>query len=333
VTQTVVVTGASAGVGRAVAHEFAARGARLALLARGEAGLAAAERDCRQRGAADVRTYRVDVADAGAVQQAADDVVHHMGGIDVWINNAMVSVFAPAWEIPAVEFRRVTEVNYLGTVHGSLAALRHMRAHGRGAIVQVGSALAYRGIPLQSAYCASKHAIQGFNDSLRAELLHDCPGVKLSMVQLPAVNTPQFSWVRTRLPRHPQPVPPIFAPEVAARAIAWAADHGTRELNVGGPTWRARLGDMFIPGLLDRLLARDGYDSQQTGEEIDPATWRDNLDHPGDAERDRGAEGVFTDQARTRSAALWVGTHKPALSGLALAGLGLALTALARRQR
>ncbi|MEU4780969.1 SDR family oxidoreductase [Micromonospora sp. NPDC023633] len=332
-TQTVVVTGASAGVGRAIARRYAERGARLALLARGEAGLAAAERDCRERGASDVRTYRVDVADAGAVQQAADDVVHRFGGIDVWVNNAMVSVFAPAWEIPAAEFRRVTEVNYLGTVHGTLAALRHMRARGRGAIVQVGSALAYRGIPLQSAYCASKHAVQGFNDSLRAELLHDCPGVKLSMVQLPAVNTPQFSWVRTRLPRHPQPVPPIFAPEVAARAVVWAADHGPRELNVGGPTWRARLGDVLAPGLLDRKLARDGYDSQQTETPIDPAAWRDNLDRPGDDERDRGAEGVFTDRARRRSAALWIGTHKPAVSGVALAGLTVALTALARRLR
>ncbi|MEU4774275.1 SDR family oxidoreductase [Micromonospora sp. NPDC023644] len=332
-TQTVVVTGASAGVGRAIARRYAERGARLALLARGEAGLAAAERDCRERGASDVRTYRVDVADAGAVQQAADDVVHRFGGIDVWVNNAMVSVFAPAWEIPAAEFRRVTEVNYLGTVHGTLAALRHMRARGRGAIVQVGSALAYRGIPLQSAYCASKHAIQGFNDSLRAELLHDCPGVKLSMVQLPAVNTPQFSWVRTRLPRHPQPVPPIFAPEVAAKAIVWAADHGPRELNVGGPTWRARLGDVLAPGLLDRKLARDGYDSQQTETPIDPAAWRDNLDRPGDDERDRGAEGVFTDRARRRSAALWIGTHKPAVSGVALAGLTVALTALVRRLR
>ncbi|TWH69386.1 short subunit dehydrogenase [Micromonospora olivasterospora] len=159
-----------------------------------------------------MRAYQVDVADAGAVQQAADDLVHHAGGLDVWVNDAMVSVFAPAWEVTAAEFRRVTEVNYLGTVHGTLAALHHMRPRGRGAIVQVGSALAYRGIPLQSAYCASKHAIQGFNDSLRAELLHDRPGVRLSMVQLPAVNTPQFSWVRTRLPRHPQPVPPIFAP-------------------------------------------------------------------------------------------------------------------------
>jgi short-subunit dehydrogenase len=333
VTQRVAITGASAGVGRAVARAYAARGAQLALLARGAAGLAAAERDCRRLGAADVRTYEVDVADAGAVQRAADDAVHHYGGLDVWINDAMVSVFAPAWEITAAEFRRVTEVNYLGTVHGTLAALRHMRAHGSGAIVQVGSALAYRGIPLQSAYCASKHAVQGFNDSLRAELLHDCPGVKLTMVQLPAVNTPQFSWVRTRLPRHPQPVPPIFAPEVAARAVLWAADHGPRELNVGGPTWRARLGNVLFPGLLDRKLARDGYDSQQTDAPIDRAAWRDNLDRPGDDERDRGAEGVFADQARRRSAALWVSTHKPAVSVLALGGLAMAAGGLARRLR
>ncbi|MFG3599648.1 SDR family oxidoreductase [Micromonospora chersina] len=332
-TQRVVITGASAGVGRAVARAYAARGARLALLARGAAGLAAAERDCRRLGAAEVRTYQVDVADAGAVQRAADDVVHHYGGLDVWINDAMVSVFAPAWEITAAEFRRVTEVNYLGTVHGTLAALRHMRAHGRGAIVQVGSAVAYRGIPLQSAYCASKHAVQGFNDSLRAELLHECPEVKLSMVQLPAVNTPQFSWVRTRLPRHPQPVPPIFAPEVAARAVVWAADRGPRELNVGGPTWRARLGNVLFPGLLDRQLARDGYDSQQTDMPIDPATWRDNLDRPGDDERDRGAEGVFSDRARRHSATLWVSVHKPAVSALTLGGLLLAAGGLARRLR
>ncbi|WP_434743610.1 SDR family oxidoreductase [Micromonospora sp. SH-82] len=332
-TQTVVVTGASAGVGRAVARRYAQRGARLGLIARGEAGLAAAERDCRRLGAADVRCYQVDVADAGAVQQAADDVVHHFGGIDVWINNAMVSVFAPAWEISAAEFRRVTEVNYLGTVYGTMAALRHQRAHGRGTIVQVGSALAYRGIPLQSAYCASKHAIQGFNDSLRSELLHDCPGVKLSMVQLPAINTPQFTWVRTRLPRHPQPVPPIFAPEVAARAVVWAADRGTRELNVGGPTWRTRLGNTLFPGLLDRFLARNGYDAQQTSTPVDPQTWRDNLDAPADQERDRGAEGVFTDRTRHRSAALWVGTHKPAVTAVAVTGLAVLATGLRRRLR
>ncbi|MFI6226774.1 SDR family oxidoreductase [Micromonospora echinospora] len=332
-TQTVVITGASAGVGRAVAQRYAARGARLALIARGAAGLAAAAEDCRNRGAAEVVTHQLDVADAGAVQRAADEVAHQWGALDVWINNAMVSVFAPSWEIPADEYRRVTEVNYLGTVHGTLAALRHMRAYRRGSIVQVGSALAYRGIPLQSAYCASKHAVQGFNDSLRAELLHDCPGVKLSMVQLPAVNTPQFSWVRTRLPRHPQPVPPIFAPEVAARAIVWAADRGPRELNVGGPTWRARLGNTLFPGLLDRKLARDGYDSQQTDTPVDPATWRDNLDRPGDAERDRGAEGVFTDRARDRSAALWVGTHKPAVTAAVLGAVALTLGGLVRRPR
>ncbi|MFG2057406.1 SDR family oxidoreductase [Micromonospora sp. NPDC048930] len=332
-TQRVAITGASAGVGRAVARAYAARGARLGLLARGEAGLAAAERDCRRLGAADVRTYQVDVADAGAVQRAADDIVRHLGGLDVWVNDAMVSVFAPAWEITAAEFRRVTEVNYLGTVHGTLAALRHMRAHDRGTIVQVGSALAYRGIPLQSAYCASKHAVQGFNDSVRAELLHECPGVKLTMVQLPAINTPQFSWVRTRLPRHPQPVPPIFAPEVAARAVLWAADHGPRELNVGGPTWRARLGNVLFPGLLDRKLARGGYDSQQTDTPIDPATWRDNLDGPLDDERDRGAEGVFTDRARRHSAALWASTHKPAMAVAALGGLLLAATGAAHRLR
>ncbi|MEV0325201.1 SDR family oxidoreductase [Micromonospora echinospora] len=332
-TQTVVITGASAGVGRAVAQRYAARGARLALIARGAAGLAAAAEDCRDRGAAEVVTHQLDVADAGAVQRAADEVAHRWGALDVWINNAMVSVFAPAWEIPADEYRRVTEVNYLGTVHGTLAALRHMRAYRRGAVVQVGSALAYRGIPLQSAYCASKHAVQGFNDSLRAELLHDCPGVKLSMVQLPAVNTPQFSWVRTRLPRHPQPVPPIFTPEVAARAIVWAADRGPRELNVGGPTWRARLGNTLFPGLLDRKLARDGYGSQQTDTPVDPATWRDNLDRPGDADRDRGAEGVFTDRARDRSAALWVGTHKPAVTAAVLGAVALTLGGLARRPR
>ncbi|MFG1952862.1 SDR family oxidoreductase [Micromonospora sp. NPDC048830] len=332
-TRTVMITGASAGVGRAVARAYAERGARLGLIARGAAGLSGAERDCRERGAADVRAYQVDVADAGAVQQAADDLVHHAGGLDVWVNDAMVSVFAPVWEITAAEFRRVTEVNYLGTVHGTLAALHHMRPRGRGAIVQVGSALAYRGIPLQSAYCASKHAIQGFNDSLRAELLHDSPGVKLSMVQLPAVNTPQFSWVRTRLPRHPQPVPPMFAPEVAARAVLWAAEHNPRELNVGGPTWQARVANALFPGLLDRKLARDGYDSQQTDTPIDPATWRDNLDRPRDEHTDHGADGVFPDRARTRSAALWVSTHKPVLSAAGVLTVALATAGLARRPR
>ncbi|SDZ33768.1 Short-chain dehydrogenase [Micromonospora pattaloongensis] len=329
-TQTVVIAGASAGIGRALACAYARRGARLGLIARGRAGLEATKRDCRALGAADVLTHRVDVADAAAVDRAADATAGRFGDIDVWINGAMVSVFAPTWEVTATEFRRVTEVVYLGTVHGTLAALRHMRPRRRGTIVQIGSALAYRGIPLQAAYCASKHAIQGFNDSLRAELLHDCPGITLSMVQLPAVNTPQFSWVRTRLPRHPQPVPPIFQPEVAADAIVWAADHGVRELNVGAPTLRARIGDVLAPGLLDWLLsrARVGFDAQQTDPPIDPAGWRDNLDRPGDEERDRGAHGIFDDRARSRSVELWAATHRPT-AGMVVAGLGAAARTLA----
>jgi NAD(P)-dependent dehydrogenase (short-subunit alcohol dehydrogenase family) len=331
-SRTVMITGASAGVGRAVAQAYAARGDRLALLARGRAGLNGAEAECRKAGAADVRTYQVDVADADAVQAAADDVVAAFGGIDVWVNDAFVSVFAPAWQIPPAEYRRVTEVNYLGTVHGTLAALRHMRAAGHGSIVQVGSALAYRGIPLQAAYCASKHAIQGFNDSLRAELLHDCPRVTLSMVQLPAINTPQFSWVRTRLPRHPQPVPPIYQPEVAAIAVLWAADHGKREVNVGSATLKTRLGNIVAPGLLDRLLSttRQGYDAQQTDEPVDLSTWRDNVDIPVDETQDHGTHGVFDDRAKPYSTALWLTMHKPAV--LTAAVSAAALTAvLARR--
>jgi short-subunit dehydrogenase len=237
-------------------------------------------------------------------------VRHELGPIDVWVNNAMVSVFAPAWDITPEEYRRVMEVNYHGTVHGTLAALRHMRPVDRGTIVQVGSALAYRGIPLQAAYCASKHAVQGFVDSLRAELLAEHPGIRVTMVQLPAVNTPQFSWVRTRLPRHPQPVPPIFQPEVAAHAILWAADHGPRELNVGGPTVLTRVLDVVAPGLVERYLARAGKGAQQTGEFIDPLQWRDNLDRPQDEHADRGAHGEFDDVASARSPQLWLATHK-----------------------
>jgi NAD(P)-dependent dehydrogenase (short-subunit alcohol dehydrogenase family) len=308
--QTVVITGASAGIGRAVAQAYARRGARIALLARGEAGLAGAERDCRKLGADDVLPIEVDVADAAAVDRVADRVAAELGRPDVWVNNAMVSVFAPVWEITPDEYRRVMEVNYLGTVYGTLSALRLMRPAGRGTIVQVGSALAYRGIPLQAAYCASKHAIQGFVDSLRAELLAEYPDVVVTMVQLPAVNTPQFSWVRTRLPRHPQPVPPIFQPEVAAKAVLWAADHRPRELNVGAPTVLTRVLDAVAPGFTEWYLARNGRKQQQTGELIYPATWRDNLDGPQDAELDRGAHGDFDEQAKPRSGELWLATHK-----------------------
>ncbi len=331
-SRTVVITGASAGVGRAVAHAYAERGDRLALIARGRAGLDGAERDCRERGAADVRTYQVDAADAAAVRAAADDAAAALDGIDVWINDAFVSVFARAWDITPEEYRRVTDVNYLGTVHGTLAALAHMRPAGRGAIVQVGSALAYRGIPLQAAYCASKHAIQGFNDSLRAELLHSCPGITLSMVQLPAINTPQFSWVRNRLPNHPQPVPPIYQPEVAAKAVLWAGDYGKREVNVASATWKARLGDIVAPGLLDRYLSRQdvGYDAQQTGERVHD--WQDNVDKPRDDDRDHGAHGVFDDTAKPYSVTLWATMHRPLLAAAGLAA-GAAATAVALRRR
>jgi NAD(P)-dependent dehydrogenase (short-subunit alcohol dehydrogenase family) len=313
-SRTVVITGASAGIGRAIAQAYARRGDRIGLLARGQAGLAAAERECRDLGAERVLALQCDVADGAAVDLAAEHMAAELGPVDVWVNNAMVSVFAPAWEITAAEYRRVTEVNYLGTVHGTLAALRQMRPRGHGTIVEVGSALAYRGIPLQAPYCASKHAIEGFVESLRTELIHDCPDIKLTMVQLPAMNTPQFSWVRTRLPRHPQPVPPIFQPEVAARAVLWAADHTPREVNVGLPTLKTRLANALAPGLVDRYLARKGYGSQQTGEPVDPGRWHDNIDKPMDAERDFGAHGEFDAKAHKHSMALWAVTHKPAVA-------------------
>jgi NAD(P)-dependent dehydrogenase (short-subunit alcohol dehydrogenase family) len=330
--QVVVVTGASAGVGRAVVQAYARRGARIGLLARGHAGLAGAERDCRARGAAAAVALDVDVSDSSAVDEAADRIAGELGEPDVWVNNAMVSVFAPVWQISAAEYRRVIEVNYLGMVHGTLAALRYMRPRGWGTIVQVGSALAYRGIPLQAPYCASKHAIQGFVDSLRAELRADHPGVQVTMVQLPALNTPQFSWVRTRLPRHPQPVPPIFQPEVAARAILWAADHAPRELNVGAPTVLTRVLDVVAPGFTEWYLSRFGRTGQQTGDLIDQDRWHDNLDAPVDEDIDHGAHGVFDDKAEPRSIELWLATHKGIVAGFAGAAAG-AVTVAARAAR
>jgi NAD(P)-dependent dehydrogenase (short-subunit alcohol dehydrogenase family) len=323
-SRTVVITGASAGVGRAIAQAYARRGERVGLLARGQAGLAAAERECRELGAERVLALQCDVSDGAAVDLAAEHVAAELGPVDVWVNNAMISVFAPVWEITADEYRRVTEVNYLGTVHGTLAALRQMRPRGHGSIVEVGSALAYRGIPLQAAYCASKHAIEGFVESLRAELLRDCPNIKVSMVQLPALNTPQFSWVRTRLPRHPQPVPPIFQPEVAARAVVWASDHRPREVNVGTPTLKTRIANALAPGLVDRYLARKGFESQQTGEPVNPARWHDNIDRPVDAERDFGSHGVFDDQAHKWSPELWAVTHKRTVAAAAAVAVATA---------
>ena len=328
----VVITGASAGVGRATSNAFARKGARLALLARGAAGLDGARKEALALGAPAVITVPTDVADAGQVDAAADRVSQELGDPDIWVNNAMASVFAPVDEITAEEFRRVTEVTYLGTVHGTLAALRTMRPRNRGTIVQVGSALAYRGIPLQAPYCAAKHAIQGFHDSLRSELIHDRSGVKVTMVQLPALNTPQFGWVRTRLPNHPQPVPPIFEPEVAAKAILWAADHAPRELSVGGPTVLTQLGQKVLPGVLDTYLARTGVESQQTDDPIGE-DWEDNLDSPVDGDVDHGAHGIFGGQAKANSIQLWATTHKPHLAGAASAIAGATAVVASRVTR
>ena len=322
--EVVVITGASAGVGRATARAFARRGAAIGLIARGTAGLDGARRDVEALGGRAV-ALRADVADADAVEAAAAAVEAAFGPIDVWVNNAMASVFSPVKQMTPAEYRRVTEVTYLGTVHGTLAALRRMLPRDRGSIVQVGSALAYRGIPLQSAYCAAKHAVQGFCDSLHCELIHDKSRVRLTMVQMPALNTPQFGWVKSRLPRKAQPVPPIFQPEVAAEAIVWASRHDRRELAVGWPTVEAVVGNKLAPGWLDAYLARTGYDGQMTGEPEEPGR-PDNLWEPVDGDRDHGAHGAFDDRSTDRSWQLWADMNR---GWLALAGGGLAVLAAA----
>jgi NAD(P)-dependent dehydrogenase (short-subunit alcohol dehydrogenase family) len=328
--RAVVVTGASSGVGRAIARAFATRGDRVGLVARGEDGLDNAAREVEQLGG-EPMVLPLDVADPDAVEAAARQVERTWGGIDVWVNDAMVTVFSPVHEMRPDEYRRVTEVTYLGTVHGTLAALRRMRPARRGVIIQVGSALAYRSIPLQSAYCAAKAAIRGFTDSLRCELLHDGSGVALTMLQLPAVNTPQFDVSRTRMPRQAQPVPPIYQPEVIARAALYAADHPCRELWIGHSTYQAILGQRLAPGLLDRYLARTGYEAQQTDQEARVGR-PDNLDEP--LPGDRGAHGRFDDRARSRSPQLWLRTHRLAAAALALPLVaGLASGSLLTRSR
>jgi NAD(P)-dependent dehydrogenase (short-subunit alcohol dehydrogenase family) len=331
--KVVVVTGASGGVGRATVREFARRGDKVALLARGQSGLDSAAEDIRSAGG-EALVVPVDMADPEAVEQAADRVERELGPIDVWVNDAFTGVFAPVTEIEPAEFKRVTEVSYLGYVYGTKAALNRMTPRDSGVIVQVGSALAYRGIPLQSAYCAAKHAVQGFHEALRCELLHTKSGVRVTMVQLPAVNTPQFGWVLSRLPKRAQPVPPIYQPEVAARAIVYAAGHPRRrERWVGMSTVATLLGDKVMPGLLDHYLARTGYKSQQTGAARDPRQPA-NLWQPADQKSgtDQGAHGDFDDTAHPRSLQQWA-AHHPALlaGGLALAAAGLGVAGMARR--
>lgn len=298
----VVITGASAGVGRAAAIVFAREGAKVALLARGLDGLEAAATDVRRAGG-EALVIPVDVADAAMLESAAEQVESRLGPIDVWVNNAMVTVFAPLSQLEPAEFHRITEVTYLGSVYGTMAALKRMRERNRGTIVQVSSALAYRSIPLQSAYCGAKHALAGFIDSLRSELEHEGSGIRATTVQLPALNTPQFSWARNKLPYRPQPVPPIFEPELAAEAIVWAACHERRSLPVGASTLKALWGQKFIPGWLDHYLARTAYRAQQTNE-IDDGDRPDNLFVPVPAEN--GVHGQFGPYARRHSIALWL---------------------------
>jgi NAD(P)-dependent dehydrogenase (short-subunit alcohol dehydrogenase family) len=322
-SRVVAITGASSGVGRAAAAAFARSGDAVGLIARGAQGLHGVEEEVRALGARAV-AIPTDVSDPAAVEAAADVVEEQLGSLDVWVNSAMVSVFSPVTELSADEVRRVTEVTYLGTVHGTLAALKRMRPRDRGVVVQVGSALSYRAIPLQAAYCAAKHAVNGFSESLRCELIREGSGVRLTTVHLPAINTPQFDVVRSRLPRRPRPVPPVYQPEVAADAIVWAAENPRRELWVAPSTVAAIVGDRLAPGALDRYLARRAVAAQQTGELVDGPR-SDNLWEPITVS---SAHGSFDAESRGSSRLLWLTKHRLAI----LAGLGLVgLAGLSRR--
>ena len=326
-TEVAVITGASAGIGRATAREFARRGCSIALLARGLEGLTAAAREVEELGGRAL-VIPTDVADADAVERAADQAVKRFGRIDVWVNNAFAGIFSRFMVMSLEEFRRVTDVTFMGQVHGTRAALKHMLSRDSGSIVLVGSALAYRGIPLQSAYCASKHAVQGFLDSLRVELLAQESRVRLAMVQLPGVNTPQFDWIRAHTRGKPKPVGAVYQPEVAARAI-WKAAHSRRkEWIVGAPAYQAVFGDKLMSPILDRYLARNGIEAQQDAERVRPDR-KDNLFEP--VPGDHGAHGRFDEQARTRSPLLWLSEHRALLAGGAALAAGSAAVLTRRR--
>lgn len=321
--EVVVVTGSSAGVGRATAQAFAKRGARVALLARNHDGLEGAKTEVESLGGKALPVL-TDVSDPDAVEAAAQKVEEELGPIDVWVNVAIAVIFAPFKEIPAEDFKRSTEVCYLGAVYGTMAALKRMIPRDRGTIVQVGSALSYRSIPLQSAYCGAKHAIRGFTDSVRVELMHEGSNVHITMVQLPAVNTPQFDLSKTLLPRHPQPVPPIFQPEIPAEAIYWAAHHKRRETFLGSSSLKAIYGNKIAPWFADWYLSRTGFDSQQTDQPVD-RNRPNNL--YGTVPGDHGAHGSFGEQSIESSPQLWATKNR---NWLALAGvLGLAGAAIA----
>lgn len=318
---SVVVTGASAGVGRAVAHSFARRRWKVGLVARGREGLEEAETECRELGGTAV-VLPADVADPEQVEAAAGRAEEALGPIDVWVNDAMATVFAPVSEVSPAEFRRATEVTYLGAVYGTMAALRRMRPRGRGVIVQVGSALSYRAIPLQSAYCGAKFALRGFTDSLRTELMHDHSEIWITMVQLPAVNTPQFGWCLSKLDEHPQPVPPIYQPEVPAEAVYQASRLRRREIYCGGSAAAVIMGNKVAPGLADRYLARTGFRSQQAPTLPYDRNRPYNLFEPVPGRAD--TRGSFTSSSKGRSLQLWLSVHRGAvLTSLLAAGVGV----------
>lgn len=328
----VAITGASAGLGRAIAHAFAKKGASTGLIARNPEALAAAKEECERLGGRAI-FIPTDVSDPDAVEHAANEIEEKLGPIDIWVNDAMVSVFSPVKEMEPSDYKRVTDVLYLGFVYGTLSALRRMLPRDRGTIIQIGSALSYRSIPLQSAYCAAKHAINGFTDSLRCELYHDHSNVHVTTVQMPAMNTTQFEWVKNRMPNDTQPVPPIFEPEVSAQAVVVAglAEKPRREYWIGSSTVEAIIGQKFFPGLLDKYLGKTGYKSQQiAGEPRDPYAPNNLYEYvPGV----HSARGKFDDRSRRSSVEVFLSLHPEwfALGALALAGTGALLAVFRSR--